>query len=61
MPENNCSMSAGYTLENVARAIGVDVLNPIFEFIQPKIASSNWGDRFIAMIAFGSIIDGPSP
>lgn len=61
MPENNCSMSAGYTLENVARAIGVDVLNPVFNYIQPKFASPNWGDRYIGMIAFGSIIDGPNP
>lgn len=60
MPENHCSMSAGYTLENVARTIGNDVLSPIFDYIQPKITSANWGDRYIGMIAFGSIIDGPN-
>lgn len=53
-------MTAGYTLESVARTIGDEVLNPIFNFIQPKLTSQNWGDRYIAMIAFGSIIDGPS-
>ena len=53
-------MSAGYTLENVARTIGDDVLIPIFNFIHPKLQSTNWGDRYIGMIAFGSVIDGPS-
>jgi hypothetical protein len=33
MPESNCSMSAGAALENVARTIGNDVLEPIFNFI----------------------------
>jgi importin subunit beta-1 len=60
IPEGHCSMTAGYTLESVAKTIGDEVLNPIFNFIQPKLTSLNWGDRYIAMIAFGSIIDGPS-
>lgn len=33
MPENTCTVSAGYTLESVSRAIGDDVLMPIYEFI----------------------------
>lgn len=61
MPENNISISAGYTLESVARTIGNGVLQPIFNFIQDKLGSQNWGDRYIGMIAFGSIIDGPNP
>ena len=61
MPENNLSLSAGYTLESIARTIGNSVLETIFNFIQPKISSTNWGDRYIGMIAFGSIIDGPNP
>jgi importin subunit beta-1 len=61
MPENNLSLSAGYTLESIARSVGNNVLEPIFNFIQPKIASHQWGDRYIGMIAFGSIIDGPNP
>jgi len=60
-PENNLSLSAGYTLESIARTIGNKVLDPVFNFIQPKIGSANWGDRYIGMIAFGSIIDGPNP
>jgi hypothetical protein len=48
-------------LEAISRAIGNDVLTPMFNFIQGKIGSTNWGDRFIGMIAFGSIIEGPDP
>jgi hypothetical protein len=61
MPENSCAVSAGSTLESISRAIGNDVLTPMFSFIQGKISSANWGDRFIGMIAFGSIIEGPDP
>jgi importin subunit beta-1 len=61
MPENNISLSAGYTLESISRTIGNNVLDTIFNFIQPRITSARWGDRYIGMIAFGSIIDGPVP
>ena len=57
---NSC-VSAGLTLESVSRAIGDDVLSPILEFIQPKLSSGNWVDRYIGMIAFGAILDGPNP
>ena len=33
----------------------------MLDFIHPKLSSPNWGDRYIGMIAFGSIIDGPDP
>ncbi len=33
MPENNLSISAGYTLESVSRTIGNGVLGPIFAYI----------------------------
>lgn len=59
MPENSLSFAAGYTLEGISRVVGDAVLGPIFEYIHPKMASANWGDRYIGMIAFGSIIDGP--
>jgi importin subunit beta-1 len=61
MPENNLCLSAGYTLESIAKVLGDSVLMPVFTFIQPKLASENWGDRYMGMIAFGSIIEGPNP
>ena len=33
MPENNLSLSAGYTLESIARTIGNSVLETTFNFI----------------------------
>ena len=59
--ENHISLSAGYALENLAKLIGDAVLNPIFDYISPKLGSADWGDRYLGMIAFGSIIDGPNP
>lgn len=61
MPELNIAMTAGYTLENVSRAIKNEVINPIFDFITPKMNSGNWGERYISMIAFASIVEGPQP
>ena len=61
MPENNISISAGLTLESISRVAGNLVLQPVLDFIHPKLSSANWGDRYIGMIAFGSIIDGPDP
>jgi importin subunit beta-1 len=61
MPENSLTLAAGYTLENITRVVGNMILAPLITFIQDKIVSSNWGDRYIALIAFGSIIDGPDP
>ena len=61
MPENSITLSAGYTLENIARVAKNSILEFIFPFIQQKISSEKWGDRYISLIAFGSVIDGPSP
>lgn len=33
----------------------------MFEFIQPKISSVNWGERYVGMLAFSSILEGPNP
>ena len=61
MPENSLTLAAGYTLENITRVVGNLILGPLLNFIQEKIVSAKWGDRYIALIAFGSIIDGPEP
>jgi len=61
LPELNIAMTAGYTLENVSRVIKNEVINPIFGFVIPKMTSSVWGDRYISMIAFASIVEGPNP
>jgi hypothetical protein len=34
---------------------------PIFNFIQNKLFSTNWVEKYISALAFGAIIEGPSP
>lgn len=58
-PEMNSTVSSGLTLESVSRLLGNEIVVPILEFIQPKLGSENWIDRYVGMIAFGSILDGP--
>lgn len=60
MPENNITIAAGYTLENISRTIGAKVIPTMYAYINSKLGSENWGDRYVAMIAMGAIIDGPS-
>lgn len=45
----------------MSRVIKDAVLQPIFEFIHPILGSPKWTDRYIAMIALGSIMEGPNP
>jgi hypothetical protein len=59
MGENSLTLAAGYTLENISRVVRNFILPPLLTFIQPRIGSDKWGDRYISLIAFGSIIDGP--
>lgn len=59
MAENSITISAGYALETIARTIGNKVTDNIFEFIQPKLLSQDWGQRYVGMLTFASIIDGP--
>ena len=59
IPENSLTLAAGYTLENISRVVRNFIVPPLLTFIQPRIGSDKWGDRYISLIAFGSIIDGP--
>lgn len=59
MAENSITISAGYALETISRTIGNKILDYIFEFIQPKLGSEDWGQRYVGMLTFASIIDGP--
>jgi hypothetical protein len=50
------SLAAGCALENVALVIKDGVLSPIYNFIHQKMFTSNWADRYISLLAFGSVI-----
>lgn len=58
--EWNISMSAGTCLGFLAQAVADDIVNPVIPFIQANIVSDDWHQREAAVMAFGSILDGPN-
>ena len=59
MPENSLTLAAGYTLENITRVVRSQIIPNMMSFIKLRVGSNGWGDRYVGLIAFGSIIDGP--
>ncbi|CCK69004.1 karyopherin beta KNAG_0B05720 [Huiozyma naganishii CBS 8797] len=56
----NVSMSAAVCLQLFAQNCGNAILEPVLEFVEQNITSDNWRDREGAVMAFGSIVDGPN-
>ncbi|CCF56070.1 hypothetical protein KAFR_0A06350 [Kazachstania africana CBS 2517] len=56
----NVSMSAGACLQLFAQNCGNNILEPVLEFVEQNITDENWRSREAAVMAFGSIIDGPN-
>jgi importin subunit beta-1 len=54
------SMASACCLEHMARVLRDAIIEPVLQFIQPKIGSNVVWDRYIGMIAFGAIIEGPN-
>ncbi|KAG8905172.1 karyopherin beta [Tulasnella sp. 403] len=59
--EWNISMAAGTCLSLLARATGDQIVQPVIPFIEANIKSQDWHLREAAVMAFGSILDGPDP
>lgn len=57
--EWNVSMAAGTCLALLAQAVGDGIVTPIIPFVESNIKSSDWRQREAAVMAFGSILDGP--
>lgn len=55
----NVSMSAGVCLTLFAQNCADEILQPVLEFVEKNITDSNWRNREAAVMAFGSIMDGP--
>lgn len=55
----NVSMSAGACLQLFAQNCGNHILEPVLEFVEQNITADNWRNREAAVMAFGSIMDGP--
>ncbi|KAL3231124.1 Importin subunit beta-1 [Nakaseomyces bracarensis] len=55
----NVSMSAGACLQLFAQSCGNHVLPPVLAFVEQNFGHENWRNREAAVMAFGSIMDGP--
>ncbi|GAA95894.1 uncharacterized protein L969DRAFT_95388 [Mixia osmundae IAM 14324] len=53
------SMAAATCLALLAQSVGDGIVTPIIPFVENHIRSSNWRHREAAVMAFGSILDGP--
>ncbi|KAJ2842410.1 karyopherin Kap95, partial [Coemansia brasiliensis] len=59
--EWNVSMAAATCLSLLAQAIGNDIVAPVIPFVEQHIRNPDWHYREAAVMAFGSILDGPDP
>ncbi|KAJ2742230.1 karyopherin Kap95 [Coemansia sp. BCRC 34301] len=59
--EWNVSMAAATCLSLLAQTVGNDIVNFVIPFVEQHIANGDWRYREAAVMAFGSILDGPEP
>ncbi|KAI8354340.1 armadillo-type protein [Mortierella sp. GBAus27b] len=57
----NLSMAAGTCLSLTAQCVGDDIVTPVISFVEANIRHSEWQYREASVMAFGSILEGPSP
>ncbi|KAK8846795.1 hypothetical protein IAR55_005883 [Kwoniella newhampshirensis] len=53
------SMAAAVCLELLAQNVGDDIVQPVVPFVEAGITQPDWQRREAAVMAFGSILDGP--
>lgn len=59
--EWNVSMAAGTCLGLLAQAVSDNIVPAVIPFIEANIRAQDWHQREAAVMAFGSILDGPDP
>ncbi|KAF9516651.1 hypothetical protein BS47DRAFT_619973 [Hydnum rufescens UP504] len=59
--EWNVAMAAGTCLSLLAAAVNDVIVQAVIPFIEAHITSQDWHQREAAVMAFGSILDGPDP
>ncbi|CAO3657774.1 unnamed protein product [Umbelopsis ramanniana] len=59
--EWNVSMAAATCLNLFAQCVGDSIVGPIVPFVESNISNEDWRYREAAVMAFGSILDGPTP
>lgn len=55
------AMAAASCLELLAKDVGDDIVNLVVPFVEAGIRRDDWQHREAAVMAFGSILDGPEP
>ncbi|CEP63668.1 karyopherin beta LALA0_S08e07866g [Lachancea lanzarotensis] len=55
----NVAMSSGACLQLFAQNCGNYVVEPVLRYVEQNIVNENWRNREAAVMAFGSILDGP--
>jgi len=59
--EWNISMAAATCLSLLATCVEDDIVGPVLPFVESNINNSDWVYREAAIMAFGSILEGPNP
>lgn len=59
--EWSVAMAAGACLTLLAQNVRNAVIPVTLQFVEANLSSSNWANRDAAIMAFGSILDGPDP
>lgn len=57
----NISMAAGACLKLYAQNVGIKVVPFAIKFVDLNLQSQKWNEREAAVMAFGSILEGPDP
>jgi importin subunit beta-1 len=57
----NVAMGAANCLQLFAQCTEGVIVQPVLSFIETKVSSANWKEREAAVMAFGSILEGPEP
>ena len=53
------AMSAATCIGLLSQTVGDDIVNAVIPYVEGNIRSTDWHDREAAVMAFGSIMDGP--
>jgi len=55
------ALAAGCAIEHMARLVQDDILTPVLSFVQERLQSPDWVERYLGSIALGAIVEGPNP